>query len=77
MRWIAANGDELRATSKFVTWATESGARFAVDTVTFQDGGSGRFQFAEGEAESRVYVSGPLKGQAIYDGALRYGKKQK
>lgn len=77
MRWTAANGDELLATSKFVTWATESGARFAVDKVTFHNGGSGRFHFAEGEAESHVYVSGPLKGQAFYDGSLRYGKKAK
>lgn len=77
MRWTAANGDELLATSKFVTWAMESGARFAVDKVTFQNGGSGRFQFAEGEAESRVYVSGPLAGHAVYDGTLRYGRKEK
>ena len=77
MRWVAANGDELLATSKFVTWAMESGARFAVDKVTFQNGGSGRFQAAEGEAESRVYVSGPLAGHAIYDGSLRYGKRDK
>ena len=77
MHWTAANGDALLATSKFVTWATESGARFAVDKVTFQNGGGGRFQFAEGEAESRVYVSGPLAGHAVYDGTLRYGKKEK
>jgi hypothetical protein len=44
----------------------------AVDRVTFQSGGTGRFQYAEGEGMS--YVNAPAR-TAVYDGTLRYGRK--
>jgi len=42
--------------------------------VTFHDGGTGRFQFAA--AEGTAYVNAPGR-TALYEGALRYGRKEK
>lgn len=74
LRWTAANGDVLLATSDFLYWTGKPGQSVAVDKVTFQNGGTGRFQFAEGEGMS--YVDAPAR-TAVYEGTLRYGKKSK
>jgi hypothetical protein len=74
IRWTAANGDVLLATSDFLYWTGQPGRSVAVDKVTFQDGGTGRFQFAEGEG--MAYVNAPER-TATYDGTLRYGKREK
>ena len=44
IRWTAANGDVLLATSDFQRWTGTPGQSIAIDTVTFQSGGTGRFQ---------------------------------
>jgi hypothetical protein len=74
MRWTAANGDVLLATSRFLYWTGQPGRSVAVDSVTFQSGGTGRFAFAEGDGMS--YVNAPER-TAVYEGTLRYGKKEK
>jgi len=74
MHWTAANGDVLQATSEFLYWTGQPGRSVAVDRVTFQDGGTGRFAFAEGSGMG--YVNAP-EGTAVFDGTLRFGKKQK
>ena len=74
MRWTAANGDVLLATSDFLYWTGTPGKSVAVDKVTFQNGGTGRFLFAEGEG--MAYVDAPA-GQPCTRGTLRYGKKEK
>ena len=74
MRWTAANGDVLLATSDFLYWTGTPGKSVAVDRVTFQNGGTGRFLFAEGEG--MAYVDAPAR-TAVYQGTLRYGKKEK
>jgi len=72
IRWTAANGDVLRATSEFQQWTGTPGRSIAIETVTFHDGGTGRFEFAEGEGMS--YVNAPAR-TAVYEGTLRYGRK--
>jgi hypothetical protein len=74
VRWTAANGDALLATSEFLRWTGTPMKSVAIDRVTFQDGGTGRFQFAEGEGTS--WVNAPER-TARYEGTLRYGKKAK
>lgn len=74
MHWTAANGDVLLATSRFLYWTGQPGRSVAIDSVTFQNGGTGRFAFAEGDGMS--YVNAP-EGTAAYEGTLRYGKKEK
>ena len=74
IRWTAANGDVLLATSDFLYWTGKPGQSVAVDEVTFQNGGTGRFQYAEGRG--MAYVDAPAR-TATYDGTIRYGKKQK
>lgn len=74
IRWTAANGDVLLATSDFQYWTGAPGKSVAVDTVMFQDGGTGRFEYAEGEG--MCYVDAPAR-TALYDGTLRYGRKDK
>ena len=73
-RWTAANGDVLLATSEFQYWTGVPGKSIAVDTVTFQDGGTGRFLVAEGEG--MAYVNAPAR-TAVFEGLLRYGRKEK
>jgi hypothetical protein len=74
IRWTAANGDVLLATSVFQRWTGTPGKSIAIDNVTFHDGGTGRFQFAAGEGTA--YVNAPAR-TALYEGALRYGRKEK
>jgi hypothetical protein len=73
-RWTAANGDQLVATSRFLYWTGTPGQSIAVDELTFQDGGTGRFQFAEGTG--MVYVNAPEK-TTLFEATLRYGKREK
>jgi hypothetical protein len=74
MRWTAANGDVLLAMSRFLHWTGQPGRSVAVDSVTFQGGGTGRFVFAEGDGMG--YVNAPER-TAMFEGTLRYGKKEK
>jgi hypothetical protein len=74
IRWTAANGDVLLGTSEFQRWTGTPGRSIAVEIVTFHDGGTGRFQFAEGDGMSGINAP---ERTAVYDGTLRYGKKQK
>jgi hypothetical protein len=74
VRWTAANGDVLLTTSEFLNWTGTPGKSVAMEHVTFQGGGTGRFQFATGEASCAV--NAPAR-TATYDGLLRYGKKEK
>ena len=74
MRWTAANGDVLLGVSEFLRWTGVPGRSVAIDKVSFIDGGTGRFLFAEGEGLS--YVNAPER-TAVFDGTLRYGKKEK
>jgi hypothetical protein len=73
-QWTAANGDVLMATSEFQYWTGVPGQSIAVDNVTFQDGGTGRFQYAQGQGQS--FVNAPAR-TAMFEGTLRYGKKDK
>jgi hypothetical protein len=73
-RWTAANGDELLATSEFQYWTGQPGKSVAVDKITFRDGGSGRFEFAQGEG--MAYINAPER-TAAFEAILRYGKKEK
>jgi hypothetical protein len=54
--WIAANGDRLLGTIHFTGFTGEPGtASFVItEAVRFVDGGTGRFQCAEGEATASV-----------------------
>jgi hypothetical protein len=74
MRWTAANGDELLAMSRFLYWTGQPGRSVAVDSVTFKNGGTGRFAFAEGDGMG--YVNAPER-KALFEGTLRYGKQEK
>jgi len=74
MRWTAANGDVLLATSRFLYWTGQPGRSVAVDSVTFQNGGTGRFAFADGDGMG--YVNAPER-TALFEGTLRYGRKEK
>lgn len=74
IRWTAANGDVLVATSDFLYWTGKPGQSVAVDKVTFHNGGTGRFEYAEGDG--MCYVDAPAR-TAMYEGTLRYGKKDK
>ena len=74
MRWTAANGDVLLAMSRFLYWTGTPGKSVAVDSVTFLNGGTGRFQYVEGEG--MAYVDAPAR-TAVYEGTFRYGKKEK
>lgn len=59
IRWTAANGDVLLATSDFQYWTGTPGKSVAVDTVKFQDGGPGRFAYADGNG--MCYVDAPAR----------------
>jgi hypothetical protein len=74
VRWTAANGDTLLATGEFIRWMGTPGRSVALERVTFQDGGTGRFEFAEGTGT--CYVNAPGR-TATYEASLRYGKKEK
>ena len=74
MRWTAANGDVLLGVSEFQRWTGVPGRSVAIDTVTFIDGGTGRFAYATGDGMS--YVNAPER-TTMYEGTLRYGRMNK
>ena len=74
--WTAANGDQLRATGRLTGFTAPPGTpgmKF-IETLHFVDGGTGRFEFAEGDLTS--YVD-PTNQTVVYDGTIRYGRKEK
>jgi hypothetical protein len=73
---VAANGDRLRATFHLTGFTGEPGTPSFVITeyVRFVDGGTGRFQFAEGEATG--YLSEANRTYTC-DGWIRYGRKDR
>lgn len=74
--WTAANGDQLLATGEFLgVIGTPGTPDFRVkESVIFADGGTGRFQFAEGTAEALI---NPMTGASVVNGWIRYGQKEK
>lgn len=72
VHWTAANGDVLLAKSVFKFWTGAPGQSTAFDEFTFENGGTGRFQYAEGSGTAFVDTQTRL---ASNDGVLRYGKK--
>lgn len=73
VRFTAANGDVLVANARFIRWTGVPGRSMAIEEATFEDGGTGRFQFAEGTAT--CYVN-PQERTARYEGTIRYGRKE-
>jgi hypothetical protein len=74
--WTAANGDQLRATGALIDFTAPPGTpgfKF-VESLSFLDGGTGRFEHAQGSGEGIV---DPVAQTAVYDGLIRYGMKQK
>ena len=72
----AANGDQLKLTARSTGVTAPPGTpgfKF-IEEVRFVDGGTGRFLFATGEATG--YVD-PVGMAAVYDGWIRYGRKEK
>jgi hypothetical protein len=74
VRFTAANGDVLLANARFIRWTGTPGQSVALEEITFQDGGTGRFQFAKGGGTCSV--NAPAR-TAVYEGSLRYGQKAK
>jgi hypothetical protein len=72
--FTAANGDQLHAadihTTGFTGLPGTPGFRF-IEAGVFVDGGTGRFQHAEGEFTAAV---DPVTRVAVYDGWIRFGK---
>ena len=83
MGWIvdvqiftAANGDQLRATGELIGFTAPPptpGWQF-VESLSFLDGGTGRFEHAEGTGQGVIEQTGAA---AVYDGWIRYGEKEK
>jgi hypothetical protein len=74
--WTAANGDQLLGTGELIGFTAPPptpGFQF-IESLTFLDGGTGRFAFAEGTGQG---IIDPVTGAAVYDGWIRYGKKGK
>lgn len=74
--WTAANGDRLMATGELAGLATppdDPNLKF-IENLRFLDGGTGRFEFAEGEGTGIV---DPVGLTTVYDGWIRYGRRQK
>lgn len=74
VHWTAANGDVLHAKSVFQYWTGAVGKSTAIDTFTFENGGTGRFEFVEGGGTAFVDTQTRLAGN---DGVIRFGKKVK
>lgn len=70
--WTAANGDQLLATGALLEVIDPVAGKFK-ESVTFLPGGTGRFAYAEGSLTGIVDGSVPI---AIYDGTIRYGRKE-
>jgi hypothetical protein len=74
LMFTAANGDQLHAadihTTGFTAPPGTPGRKF-IEAGVFVDGGTGRFQHAEGEFTAAV---DPVTRVAVYDGWIRFGK---
>jgi hypothetical protein len=74
--WTAANGDKLMGTGELIGFTTPPGTpgfKF-IESLRFLDGGTGRFEYTAGEGTGLVDA---VAGTAVYDGRIRYGKKEK
>jgi len=74
--WTAANGDQLLGTAAFIGFTAPPptpGWKF-IESLTFLDGGTGRFTFAGGSGQGLVENTGAA---AVYDGWTRYGNTDK
>lgn len=74
--YTAANGDGLLGTGAFIGVTAPPGTPGwqLIESLTFLDGGTGRFQFAEGQGQGLI---DPAGGGAVYDGWIRYGSRDK
>jgi hypothetical protein len=72
--WVADDGDRLAGTVRLAGSTGEPGTPDFVmlEAVRFVDGGTGRFQFAEGEATA--YVNEANRSHTC-DGWIRYGRR--
>ena len=74
--WTAANGDQLLGDGALIGFTAPPptpGWQF-IESLSFLDGGTGRFAFAEGTGRGLVENTGAF---AVYDGWIRYGMKDK
>jgi hypothetical protein len=73
--WTAANGDRLLATGEMIGITTPPGTAGStfIDTLTFIDGGTGRFEVAAGEGTGHI---DPAAGPAVYGATIRFGRKK-
>ncbi len=73
MTFTAENGDRLLATIQSTGMSGEPGASdwHFTEEGAFVDGGTGRFQHAEGRIAGAIY---PLAQTAVYDGWIRFGE---
>jgi hypothetical protein len=72
--WTAANGDQLRGSGGLIGFTAPPdtpGFKF-IESLTFLNGGTGRFEYAEG---SGTGIIDPVAQTAVFDGHIRYGKK--
>jgi hypothetical protein len=71
--WVAANGDRLLGTFYFTGLTGDPGTPDSAltEAVRFVDGGTGRFQFAEGEATACVSEA---SRRYTCDGWIRFGR---
>jgi len=74
--FTAANGDQLLGTAAFIGFTAPPptpGWQF-IESLTFLDGGTGRFEFAEGTGQCLIDNTDL---SAVCDGWIRYGKTDK
>lgn len=72
--WTAANGDTLQATGELIGFTAPPptpGFKF-IESLRFLDGGTGRFEHAQGEGTGLV---DPVAQTAVYEGWIAYHKK--
>jgi hypothetical protein len=72
--WTAANGDQLRGMERLIGFTAPPGTPgfMFIVTLSFLDGGTGRFAHAMGEATGLL---DPAAQSVVFDGWIRYGKK--
>ena len=73
--WTAANGDQLKATGALIGFTAPPGtpgSKF-IESLSFLDGGTGRFEYAAGSGRGLVDSTAQT---AVYDGVIRYGRQQ-
>jgi hypothetical protein len=74
--WVAADGDRLLGTFRFTGFTGDPGTPGSAltEAVRFVDGGTGRFQFAEGEATARVSEA---DRRYTCEGWIRFGRQER